>query len=399
MNRYNYIAKDNKTGEIIKGSVQAENKMAAGKLLVERNMVPRQLREFGSGPLDKFLNRITAKDRITFTRQFATLIGAGVPLSESLRTVAEQTENKSMKAVVEDVTTAVDAGEPLAQALGRYPKTFDHVYIELIKAGELSGTLDKALMRLANQLEKDAAVLSKIRSALMYPVIVVVVIIAVMGFMLFTIVPQVEGLYDDLGEPLPVLTQIMVRFANFLIEYWWVVAIIAAIIAYMLFQFTKSKKGIQFRDLFYLNVPMFKQLFRRLYMGRFARTAQILLSTGVPMVETLKISTDAVNNVIVQENLEKATARVANGKALSESLKIQKYIMPILPQMIAIGESSGKIDEMLGKAATVLEDELDEMVRTISTMIEPILMVLLAVMAGGMIAAVLFPIYSLVETV
>jgi type IV pilus assembly protein PilC len=399
MNRYTYIAKDNKTGEIIKGSIQAESDMAAGKLLVERNMVPRQIKEFGSGPLDKFLNRITAKDRITFTRQFATLIGAGIPLSEALRTVAAQTENKSMKAVVEDITTAIDAGEPLAQSMGRYPKVFNHVYIELIKAGELSGTLDKALMRLATQLEKDAAVLSKIRSALMYPVIVIIVIIAVMGFMLFTIVPQVEGLYNDLGEDLPALTQVMVGFSNFLMNYWWVVLIIVGLIAYMLFQFSKSKKGIRVRDLFYLNVPMFKQLFQRLYMGRFARTSQILLSTGVPMVETLKISSDAVNNVIVQESLEKATVRVANGKQLSDSLKIQKYVMPILPQMIAIGESSGKIDEMLGKAATVLEEELDEMVRTISTMIEPILMVLLAVMAGGMIGAVLFPIYSLVSLV
>ncbi|MCL2038711.1 type II secretion system F family protein [Candidatus Saccharibacteria bacterium] len=399
MNRYTYVAKDNKTGEIIKGSIQAESEMSAGKLLVERNMVPRQIKEFGTNPFDKFLNRITAKDRINFTRQFATLIGAGIPLSEALRTVAEQTENKSMRAVIEDITTAIDAGEPLAQAMARYPKVFNHVYIELIKAGELSGTLDKALMRLATQLEKDAAVLAKIRSAMMYPAIVIVVIIAVMGFMLFTIVPQVEGLYSDLNQPLPGLTRIMVSASNFLMSYWWVVMIIIGFIVYMLFQFSKSKRGIHMRDLFYLNVPMFKQLFIRLYMGRFARTSQILLSTGVPMVETLKISSDSVNNVIVQESLEKATVRVANGKALSDSLKIQKYIMPILPQMIAIGESSGKIDEMLGKAATVLEEELDEMVRTISTMIEPILMVLLAVMAGGMIGAILFPIYSLVTLV
>jgi len=399
MNRYTYVAKDNKTGEIIKGSIQAESELAAGKLLVERNMVPRQIKEFGASFLDRYLNRISAKDRINFTRQFATLIGAGVPLSESLRTVGDQTENKAMKAVIEDVTTSVDAGEPLATSLARYPKVFNHVYVELIKAGELSGTLDKALKRLADQLEKDAAVLSKIRSAMMYPVIVIVVIVAVMGFMLFTIVPQVEGLYSDLNHDLPALTRIMVSMANFLINYWWVVLIIVGIIVYMLFQFSKSKRGIEVRDLFYLNVPMFKQLFRRLYMGRFARTSQILLSTGVPMVDSLKISTDSVNNVIVQNSLEKATVRVANGKALSDSLKIQKYIMPLVPQMVAIGESSGKIDEMLGKAASVLEEELDELVRTISTMIEPILMLVLAVLAGGMIAAILFPIYAIVSFV
>ncbi|MCL2371203.1 type II secretion system F family protein [Candidatus Saccharibacteria bacterium] len=399
MNRYNYVAKDNKTGEIIKGSIQAESELAAGKLLVERNMVPRQIKEFGASFLDRYTNRISAKDRINFTRQFATLIGAGVPLSESLTTVAAQTDNKAMKAVIEDITTSVDAGEPLANSMARYPKTFNKVYIELIKAGELSGTLDKALQRLADQLEKDAAVLAKIRSAMMYPVIVIVVIIGVMGFMLFTIVPQVENLYRDLNEPLPALTQIMVSFADFLMNYWWAVLIIVGIIVYMMFQFSKSKKGIELRDLFYLNVPMFKQLFLRLYMARFARTSQILLSTGVPMVDSLKISSDAVNNVIVQDSLEKATVRVANGKALSDSLKIQKYIMPIVPQMVAIGESSGKIDEMLGKAATVLEEELDELVRTISTLIEPILMLILAVMAGGMIGAILFPIYSLVSLV
>ncbi len=232
---------------------------------------------------------------------------------------------------------------------------------------------------------------------MMYPMIVLFVIGGVMAFMLFTVVPQVEKLYDDLGKPLPVLTDIMVKMANFLAGFWWLVAIVLGIGIFFLVQFMKTENGIKFKDTFKLKVPLFGKMFSKLYMARFARTAQTLLSTGVSMLDTLKVTSHAINNTLLEAAIVRAADKVQGGKALSTALEPEELIEPLVSQMIRIGEQSGKIDEMMGKVAQVYEDELDEQIRTISTAIEPILMVVLAVVAGGMVGAILFPIYSLVN--
>lgn len=398
MKRFSYRAKDTRTGRTLKGSIQAESERAAGKLLVERGFVPDYLKEEGTGLLDK-INGVTTKDKIVFTRQFATLVGAGLPLANSLRTVAEQTQNKKMRGIIEEILADVEAGKSLGDAFAKHPKVFDKVYLALVRAGEVSGTLDESLKRIATQQEKDAAMMSKIRGAMTYPLIVLVVIIAVIVFMMSTVVPQVEGLYEDLGEELPVLTAFMVGLANFGAQFWWLILLIFVGIIGGILQFRRTKTGIRFFANFKLNVPLFKGLFQKLYMARFARTAQILLATGVPMLDTLKISGEAVNNVVVQKSIDEAAEKVQAGKALSIALRDKPYILPLIPQMISIGEESGKIDEMLGKAAQVFEDELDEQIRALSTMIEPVLMVVLAIVAGGMVGAILFPIYSLVSSI
>lgn len=398
MKRFSYRAKDTRTGRTLKGSIQAESERAAGKLLVERGFVPDYLKEEGTGLLDK-INGVTTKDKIVFTRQFATLVGAGLPLANSLRTVAEQTQNKKMRGIIEEILADVEAGKSLGDAFAKHPKVFDKVYLALVRAGEVSGTLDESLKRIATQQEKDAAMMSKIRGAMTYPLIVLVVIIAVIVFMMSTVVPQVEGLYEDLGEELPALTAFMVGLANFGARFWWLILLIFVGIIGGILQFRRTKTGIRFFANFKLNVPLFKGLFQKLYMARFARTAQILLATGVPMLDTLKISGEAVNNVVVQNSIDEAAEKVQAGKALSIALRDKPYILPLIPQMISIGEESGKIDEMLGKAAQVFEDELDEQIRALSTMIEPVLMVVLAIVAGGMVGAILFPIYSLVSSI
>lgn len=398
MKRFSYRAKDTRTGRTLKGSIQAESERAAGKLLVERGFVPDYLKEEGAGLLDK-INGVTTKDKIVFTRQFATLVGAGLPLANSLRTVAEQTQNKKMRGIIEEILADVEAGKSLGDAFAKHPKVFDKVYLALVRAGEVSGTLDESLKRIATQQEKDAAMMSKIRGAMTYPLIVLVVIIAVIVFMMSTVVPQVEGLYEDLGEELPALTAFMVGLANFGAQFWWLILLIFVGIIGGILQFRRTKTGIRFFANFKLNVPLFKGLFQKLYMARFARTAQILLATGVPMLDTLKISGEAVNNVVVQNSIDEAAEKVQAGKALSIALRDKPYILPLIPQMISIGEESGKIDEMLGKAAQVFEDELDEQIRALSTMIEPVLMVVLAIVAGGMVGAILFPIYSLVSSI
>lgn len=401
MRKFAYEARDQANNRVIKSVVQAESEKTAAKLLIEQGFIPLSIHEQDDegGLLGKLSNRITAKDRIVFIRQLATLIGAGLPLAQSLHTVLEQTSNKKMQSIVQQIISDVEGGQSLTVAFGKYPKVFDNIFLALVEAGEASGTLDDALRRIATQQEKDAAMLGKIKGAMIYPAIVLVVIVAVLVFMLVTVVPQVQGLYESMKKPLPGLTQVMVNSANFLTHYWYIVIVAIGVIIYFILQYFKTASGIKVKDTIKLNLPLFKGMFRKLYMARFTRTGQTLLATGVAMLDALKISSDAVNNTVIQAAILRAADKVKGGKALSVAIKPEEYVLPMVPQMIKIGEQSGKIDEMMGKTAQVYEDELDEEIKGISTAIEPILMVVMAVVAGGMVGAVLFPIYSLVGSI
>lgn len=401
MKKYDYEARDSASNKIVKSVVQADSENAAAKLLTAQGFVPLkiELQDDKTNFFARFSGRITTKDRVVFTRQLATLIGAGLPLAQSLRTVQEQTTNKRMQEIVQEIISDVEGGKSLSDSFAKHPEAFNKVYVALISAGETSGTMDDSLKRLAAQQEKDAAMMSKIRGAMMYPSIVLVVIILVIGFMLFTVVPQVEGLYRDLNKGLPFVTLAMIKIANFFSSLWWLVILAMIIGGYFLAQYLKTEQGIRTKDIFKLNVPLFKGMFRKMYMARFARTGQVLLSTGVPMLDMLRITSDAVNNVIISESILRASDKVKGGKALSASLSNEDYFLAMVPQMIKIGEQSGKIDEMMGKTAQVYEDELDEEIRALSTAIEPVLMVFLAIVAGTMVAAILLPIYSLVGNI
>jgi type II secretory pathway component PulF len=401
MKRFNYRAREKSTGKQVKGSIQADTERLAGRLLVQQDLIPDSIIEEGAtNPFTKFNNRITTKDHIMFTRQLATLIGAGLPLSASLRTVVEQTENKGMQAVGEEILAATESGKSLYEAFSAHPNVFNGVYLALIQAGEKSGTLDIALARLADQEEKDAAMLGKIRGALVYPAIILVVIIAVLLFMMFAVVPQVRDLYADMNKELPGLTQALVSMTDFVVNFWWLILIIlVGGTAGLAFFVKRTPLGKKIADSFKIHVPLFGGLFRKLYVSRFARTAEMLLSTGVPMVDSVNIAIESVSNSVVEAEYSKAIELIKGGKSLSEALEDREYMLPLVPQMTGIGEESGKIDEMLGKAAKVYEDELYEQIENISTMIEPILMVVMAGLIGVVVGGTLLPIYSLVNSV
>ncbi len=401
MKTFSYEARDQASNKVVKATMQAESESAAGRLLIKQGFTPLGIKEQSGelGLIAKISGRITTKDKVVFTRQLATLIGAGLPLAQSLHTALEQTQNKQLQSIIQEITASVEGGKTLSESFAKHPQVFDAVFIALVSAGELSGTLDESLKRVADQQEKDAAIASKIKGALTYPVIVLVVIFAVMGFMLFTVVPQVEKLYEDLNKQLPFITQVMVSTADFLLHFWWIVLIVLGFGIYFGLQFLKTDSGITFKDNFKLNVPVFGKMFRKLYMARLTRTGQTLLSTGVSMLDMLRITGKSLNNTILEKSIVRASEKVKGGKPLSTALQAEDYILSLVPQMIKIGEQSGRIDEMMGKVAQVYEDELDEEVRNISTAIEPILMVVLAVVAGGMVGAILLPIYSLVNGV
>lgn len=400
MLKYNYEAKDSATGKRVRSTVQADSERAAGRLLIDQGFVPISITEQGKeGGFQAYLNRVRTKDRVVFTRQLSTLIGAGIPLAQALQTVADQTENKRLKSIAGDIVNGVEGGSTLSASFAKHPEVFDQVYISLIAAGEASGTLDKALLRIADQQEKDAAVMSKIRGALVYPVIVLVVIGAVLGFMLFTVVPQVKKLYHDMHQTLPFVSQLMVSAADFVTQFWWLLILIVAAAAILGQRYLKTDAGRKFLDSFKLHVPMFGTMFQKLYMARFTRTGQTLMASGVSMLDMLSISSRAVNNSLIGGAISRSAEKVKGGKSLADSLQKEPLILSLVPQMIKIGEQSGRIDEMMGKTASVYENELDESIKAISTAIEPILMVVLAVVAGTMVAAILLPIYSLVNNI
>lgn len=397
MLNFTYKARDLASNKIISSTVQAESEAEAGKLLMGRNLIPLSIIPEGgkSGLFDKFTNRISTKDRVVFTRQLATLISAGLPLTQSLHTVQEQTTNKKLKAIVQNIISSVEAGSTLASAFQK-EEIFNELFIALIAAGEVSGTLDKALERIANQQEKDAEIASKVRGAMVYPGIVLGVMVGVVVFMLTNVVPQIENLYKSLGKDLPFLTQMMVNSAHILTKYWPIIIIALVGGFFYLKRYTKTPAGKRQADTVKLKLPMFGSLFSILYMARFTRTGETLLMSGVPMLEMLRIAGQSVGNIPVQEALARAAEKVKSGKSLAKSLKNEELILSLVPQMISIGEQSGGVDTMMGKAATFYENELDTAIKNISTAIEPILMVCLAVVAGGMVGAILFPIYSLV---
>lgn len=400
MRKFSYEAKDSSNSKVVKATVQADSENAAAKLLIAQGFAPLSIKEQREGGsfLQRLTGRITTKDRVVFTRQLSTLIAAGLPLSQSLRTVLDQTQNKRLKGVIEEVIASIEGGKSLHESFAAHPEIFDKLFLALVSVGEASGTLDDSLQRVAAQQEKDAAIMSKIRGAMTYPIIVLFVIGGVLAFMLLTVVPQVEKLYEDLNKSLPFLTMVMVTASQVLVRFWWLILIILAIASYFFVQYLKTDAGIRMMDTFKLNVPIFNGMFRRLYMARFNRTGQTLLVTGVAMMDMLKISSEAVNNTLISQSIDHAAEKVRGGKALSAALQPEDYIPDMVPQMIKIGEQSGRIDEMMGKTAKIYEDELDQEIQAISTAIEPILMVVLAIVAGGMVGAILLPIYGLVNT-
>jgi type IV pilus assembly protein PilC len=398
---FKYKARDTKSNELLNGEISANTQKEAIHNLVAQGLSIVNMRE-DKGGLFSSADKVSTKVKIVFTRQLATLINAGLPIAQAMTTVEEQTQDKTMKRIVQIVRSDVEGGRKLSDAFARWPKVFNNLYISITAAGEMAGTLEKSLVRLADQQDKDAAIMKKVKGAFIYPIIVLVVMVGVIAYLLSSLVPQVKQLYGDLGQELPIVTQIVVAVVDFFTANWYIVALIVAILVFFWWRYIKTDKGRITMDTIKLNVPLFKGLFTKLYMARFCRTMEILLASGVHMIESMEISSRSINNVVLEKEIVHDSDYVKGGKPLSEALKRQPgdgYVLAFVPQMVSIGEKSGKIDEMLGKTASYYEDEVDEAVKTIQTLIEPFMMIMLAGMAALVIIAILMPIYQLSSTI
>ncbi len=397
---FKYEARDPSTGQKVKAEVQAQSEQEASKLIRKEGLAPLEITPVSArgGFLGGFKNRIKAKDRVLFSRQLSTLINAGLPLVQSLRNVSSQTQNKGLQLIISKIIVDVEAGSAFSAALAKHPKAFNEVFINLVAAGEASGTLDAALERIANQQEKDAEIASKIRGAMIYPIIVLLVMLAVVGFMVVTVLPQVEQIYKDLpGANLPLITKLLLALSHFIIDFWWVVIILFALVVFLTTKWARTVGGKSVIDAAKMKAPLFGPLFMKMYMARFARTGQTLVSSGVPLIQMLEIVARAIDNIHIEHSVKKAIEKVKGGKALSDSLQGDENFLELVPNMIHIGEESGSLEDMLGKTADYYEREVDNQIKTVSTIIEPVLMVLLGVVAFTIVAAVLLPVYGLVN--
>jgi len=395
---YQYTARNPGTGQQIKATVEADSEAAAAKLISGQGLVPTDIRLQGSGNslFGKLGNRVKAKDRVLFSRQLSTLINAGLPLLQALRSVAQQTTSKPLSAVLSQVIGDVEGGATLSASMGKHPRVFNQVYISLVAAGEASGTLDSALERLAIQQEKDADLNSKIRGAMTYPIIVIFVMIGVVGFMVVKVLPQVKVLYDGLpGTSLPFITRMLLGLSDFIIHFWWVVVIAIVFLAFITSRWARTGPGKEVIDKAKMKAWPIGPLFMKVYMARFARTGSTLVASGVPLLQMLNITATAVNNVHLERSIKKAIEKVKGGKGLAESIENDPNFLPLVPNMLRIGEQSGAIEQMMAKVADYYEKEVDTEVDNISSIIEPVLMVLLGVVAFTIVAAVLLPIYGL----
>jgi type IV pilus assembly protein PilC len=399
MLNYKYTARNATTGQRVKAMVEAQNEQEAAKLIRAEGLVPLDIKAEGSTNLNGFLKHfkhVKTKDRVLFARQLSTLINAGLPLVQSLRSVNDQTTSKQLKVIINAIISDVEGGQAFSVALGRHPETFNQVFISLVAAGETSGTLDAALDRIALQQEKDADIVKKIRGAMIYPLVVVMVMIGVVVFMLVKVLPQVQLLYTSFpGATLPIETRVLLDLSHFIIKDWWIVVLIVGLLVFFGYRWSKTASGKRAFDAFKISAPPFKTLFQKVYMARFSRTASTLIASGVPLLQVLQITSDAVVNSLVQDSIHKASEKVKGGKSLGDALTGDPYFLPLVPNMLKIGEQSGSMEGMLAKTADYFEKEVDDAIKNISSIIEPVMMVLLGVVALIIVAAVLLPVYGL----
>ncbi len=394
---FNYEATEAKTGRKIKAQIQAENEAAAAKVIRDQGMTPLSITPDSVGFGRRFI-RIKTKDKVLFSRQMSTLINAGLPLAQSLRSVASQTTNKALQAVINQVIGDVEGGKAFSEALEKHPKVFNRVYISLVAASETSGTLDKGLERLADQQEKDADIVAKVKGALMYPFIVLLVMLAVVGFMIIKVLPQVQVIYAGLPNvSLPLVTRILLAISHFIIHDWWIVLIMLGLAAFFGTRAARTLGGRKIIDLFKMRGWPIGQLFMKLYMARFARTGTTLVAAGVPLIHVLEIISEAVDNVHIEASLKRAIDKVKGGTSLSDAISGDPNFLVLVPNMLRIGEQSGALETMMAKIAEYYEKEVDNEVKAISTIIEPVMMVIMGIMALIIVAAILLPIYGLVN--
>lgn len=397
---FSYTGTD-KDGKSTKGQLAASSRNTAMSMLHAQSITVKTLKENkGLGAIQIGTPKVSAKELVVFTRQLATLVNAGVALPRSLVILQTQAESAAMRGTLADVMSKVEGGSPLADALAEHPNTFGTVYVNMVRAGEEGGILDEVLNRVALQQEKDASIKKKIKGALTYPGVILTITVGAFIFLMTTIVPKLGNIILDLGGPdaeLPAITNILLAISSVMTNPLFfiptIVGLVGGVVAFR--RWIKTKKGRYIWHSVLLKTPIIGTLIMKVALARFARTFAALMHSGVPVLQALSTTAGALGNAVIEKALIDSTEAVKSGESLSVSLEKSKLFPPLISEMLAIGEETGETEEIIVKVADFYDEEVDTFVGSMSTIIEPVMMVVMGGMVGMVVAGVMLPIMNL----
>lgn len=407
---FTYKVKD-RSGNVRSGKAEGASADLVAKSLRDKGLVPLEVQEKQGGVLQTELSmpwsgkRVKQRDIVVFTRQFATMVNSGLSLIKALSVLVEQTDSKALAAVLSEVKVDVEQGTSLSAALERHPKVFSPIYVSMVRAGEVGGVLDETLNRLADMQEANLNLRSKVKSAMAYPAVVGFLIVSVTLGMIMFVVPIFQRMYEDMAPdpenpvPLPVPTRMLVAVSGFLTSWWFVIAAVLIIGIIVFRRWKKTEPGRYAWDSIKLRIPIFGKLFHKTSLSRFSRTFAVLSRTGVPVLQTLDITADTANNAKIERAVADVKSSVREGESLAQPLARHDVFPPMVVQMMAVGEETGALDSMLSKVADFYEREVDDMVNSMTSLIEPLLIVFMGVSVGAILISLYLPIFGIGELV
>ena len=396
-------------GGVVAAEITAADERAAARQLRSQGITVQSLaaKRAAAGGFDlaslpvigSFLGGVRSRDVSVFTRQFATMISAGLPLVQCLQALGQQAERKRFQEIIARVAADVEGGATLSEAMARHPRVFDELYVNLVHVGEIGGVLDSMLARLAMYMEKSDALKHRVRTATVYPILVMTVALGVVTFLLIFIVPIFTKFYDQAGVALPAPTQAIVGLSRFVVNYWYGILLGAGLTFFGFRAWYRTEPGRLTVDRFLLRAPIFGVLLRKIAVARFTRTLSALISGGVPILDALKITAKTAGNRIVENAVMDARERVTAGQTLAEPLRQSKVFPAMVVQMVSVGEQTGALDNMLSKVADYYEDEVDVAVSGLTALLEPIMIVFLGIVVGGIVISMYLPIFQVITLV
>lgn len=398
--KYNYKAK-NKNGDIQSGVVVAMDQNKAESLLGENGLVIISLEKQEGNILERlnpFGKSVNNKELVLFSRQLATLISARVPIIQALRILQEQITGKYLLSVINELISSVENGDSLSNAMAKHTDVFGNVYVSLVMSGEVSGSLDKSLVYLADQLEKDYELKGKVKSAMTYPIFVLSALV-IIGLLMFKFVlPNLTAVLKEQGGTLPTVSIWLIAFTEFFNQFWWVIILaIAGLILGGRYYITTPGGRINW-DTLKIHFPIIGDIFQKIYLARFSRNLSTLVIGGIPIIKALQIVAEIINNVIYREIILQTVVKIQAGKSISEGLMGHKEFPSIVTQMVRVGEQTAQLDDIMAKLANFYEKEVDNKVSTLTTLMEPLIMIILGIGVGVLVAGILMPIYNLAST-
>lgn len=392
----------NVCGQETSGRVTASNKSAAINLLRQDKLFVTDIVQVSSSEQQLslfFAPRVRVKELSLFCRQFATLISAGIPIISSLHTLYQQTENQSLRIALQDIAQHLEAGKSLSQSLAQHPRIFPPICLNLIEAGELSGSLEQVLDQLANYFEKYHELMEKLRSAITYPLFIILIAIVTIGTVFIFMLPTFTKVILDLQAPIPVSTAVVIKISDFLREDWYKVLIMFILLTYVCKKWLSTAYGKKLYDQKIFCIPVYGKLIRRMYVVRFSRTLALLLYSGTPLLTSLSVLKKQLQNSVIRQTIELSIRSLQEGGGLAVPLQKSKVFPPMVSQMIGIGEETGELEKLLNKIADFHEKEVNQLVNRLSALLEPILICLIGGILGIIMLSILLPIFDIMDSI